>query len=117
MLYLDLLKICSNKGIEDPRRWLVKNGFSQVAASRMIKPIYESINYATLEKLCILLHCTPSDLMSWQPKEGSTIPDNHPLQQMKRQPPEKSINKRLKTLPPEKLAALQQFLDTLELES
>lgn len=116
MLYLDLAKICSNKGIDDPRRWLLKNGFTHVAASRLIKPIYDSIAYTTLEKLSELLFCTPTELMTWQSKEGATLPENHLLQKMKKQPTEASINKRLKTMPPEKLAALQQFLDNLKKE-
>lgn len=116
MLYLDLVKICNNKGIDDPRRWLVKNGFSHVAASRLIKPIYDSISYATLERLCELLYCTPTELMSWKPGEKTNLSPNHPLQRLKHQPPEQSISKRLKTMPPEKITALQQFLDSLDKE-
>lgn len=32
MLYLNIVKACNNKGIKELRRWLVKNGFSHVAA-------------------------------------------------------------------------------------
>ena len=112
MLYLDIVKACSNRGIEDPRRWLVKNGFTHVAAGRLIKPTQGSFSYATLERLCVLLFCTPNELLSWQPKDA-TVAANHPMYKLKQVAKEQSINSKLKHLPPEKLEALHAFINGL----
>ena len=113
MLYLDIVKACNNKGIDNPRRWLVQNGFSHVAAARLLQNTQESINYATLDKLCILLFCTPNELLSWQPAANAAIAANHPLEKLKHVSADQSISGKLKTLPPEKIEEVQKFLDGL----
>ena len=114
MMYLDIKKACSNKGIEDPRRWMVKNGFSHVAAARLMKTEQDSLKYQTIEKLCLLLFCTPNELLSWQPKDVSAAAANHPLQKLKQVPTSQSISGKLKTLSPEKIEAVQAFLNGLD---
>ncbi|MGG9971850.1 helix-turn-helix domain-containing protein [Ferruginibacter sp. SUN002] len=113
MLFLDIKKQCSNIGIEDPKRWLVKNGFSHVDAARLVNNTQASITYAKLEKLCLLLNCTPNQLISWQPKDNTTVASTHPLQQLKPVPKGASISAKLQTLPPEKMEELQRYLDEL----
>ncbi len=113
MLYLDIVKACNNKGIDDPKRWMVKNGFSHVTAARLTQNTQASINYNILEKLCLLLFCTPNELLSWQPKDNATAQSTHPLQKLKHVAKEDSVAGKLKVLPPEKIAAVQKFLDDL----
>src|SRR5438045_3584583 len=115
MLYVDVAKACNNKGIDNVRDWLRKNGFSNVIAYRLVHRTYVSINLKVLEQLCVRLHCTPNEFFSWQPGDN-TVAANHPMQKLKPVATEHSINARLKVLPPEKLEALQQFLDKLDEE-
>ncbi|HRH48060.1 MAG TPA: helix-turn-helix transcriptional regulator [Panacibacter sp.] len=112
MLYIDVPKACSNKGIDDARRWLVKNGLSHPAAYRLLNHKQESINFNTLERLCLSLNCTPNEFFSWQPSDAA-IPASHPMQKLKPVAAEHSVNARLKTLSPEKMEELQKFLDQL----
>jgi len=111
MIYLDIKKVCNNIGIEDPRRWLVKNGFNHVTAGRLMNNTQDSIKYATMEKLCLLLNCTPNELLSFQPNSNSTVAASHPIQKLKHVPKEASITGRLKALSPEKIKEVQEFLD------
>ncbi|UAY50661.1 helix-turn-helix domain-containing protein [Ferruginibacter albus] len=113
MLFLDIKKHCNNIGIEDPKRWLVKNGFTHVDAARLVDHTQASITYVKLEKLCLLLNCTPTELLSWQPKDNSTVAPTHPLQKLKAVPKQASISAKLRALPPEKMGDLQRYLDEL----
>ncbi|MEO7309226.1 MAG: hypothetical protein ABIX01_02420 [Chitinophagaceae bacterium] len=115
MLYLDIAKACNSKGIDDPRRWLVKNGFNYVTAARLINNTQDSITYAILEKLSLLLFCTPNDLLSWKPNETVTQA-NHPLLKLTQVPKEQSIAGQLRKLSPDKIAEVQQFLAELNKE-
>lgn len=117
MLYLNILKVCVNKGIDDPKHWLLKNGFSRVATARLLDTrSQESFNYESLEKLCLLLYCTPNDLITWQPKADAAIPANHPMLKLKDARIGASISSKLKTMSLEKIATVQKLLDELAAE-
>src|SRR5436853_263631 len=102
MLYIDVEKACNNKGIEDARKWLIRNGLSHPAAWRLLRNKQESVNLEVLERLCLSLNCTPNEFFSWKP-DGSNVPGNHPMQKLKPVASQDSINAKLKTLPPDKL--------------
>jgi DNA-binding Xre family transcriptional regulator len=113
MLQLDVLKVCNNKGIDNPKRFLVQNGFSHSAAFRLVNNIQESVSMLVLQKLCTILYCTPNDLMTWQATETNTLPAAHPLTTLKPIAKQASISSQLKTMAPDKILELQAFIDEL----
>lgn len=38
----------------------------------------------SLDKLCTLFSCTPNDILTWVPNKDSQVPENHPLQKLKK---------------------------------
>ncbi len=67
------------RGIRKPLHWLLQNGFPVSAARAIARETYQSLPLVHLERLCRLLHCTPNDVVRWQPPEG-TVVTGHPLQ-------------------------------------
>ena len=114
MLYLDIPKACSNKGIGDARKFLVNIGFNHSAVTRMLNNSFESLRLPAIEKICLHLNCSPNELLSWQPSEGDKSLNNHALDKLKPIADKDSIVGKLKQLPPEKLDKLREFLGDLE---
>jgi DNA-binding Xre family transcriptional regulator len=113
MLQLDVLKVCNNKGIDNPKRFLVHHGFSHSAAFRLVNNQQDSVSMSVLQKLCTILYCTPNDLMSWHATETNTLPANHPLTILKPIAKQASISSQLKTMAPDKILEVQAFIDSL----
>lgn len=77
MLHLNLIPLLKARGVSQPYAWLVKSGFPVSAARRFAANDYKEIPLRYLEKLCLMLRCTPNDLLCWEP-EGE-VPERHPL--------------------------------------
>lgn len=43
-----------------------------------------SIRLDHLEKLCLLLNCTPNDLLRFSPDKNQVVPETHALHQLKK---------------------------------
>jgi DNA-binding Xre family transcriptional regulator len=116
MLYIDIPKACSNKGVGDARRFLVSIGFTHAAASRMLYNTYDSLKLASIELICLHLNCTPNELLSWKPDDNNASAANHALDKLKPIAAQDSITGKLKRLSPDKLEKLRDFLGDLENE-
>ena len=101
------------RGIEKPYSFLVKNGFGSTTASDLINIRKPLVRTEYLERLCILLNCTPNDLYEWKPDAKTTIAENHPLRTLQKTevPPMSEI---IKDIPVEKLAQVQDLLRDLK---
>jgi hypothetical protein len=113
MLHFDLAGMMRRREIENPYRFLVKNGFNYNTAGNLLRNERDSIAYKHLEKLCLLFHCSPNDLFVWKKPNDVTVAANHPLHQLKPKPQEVNITKKLQELPLEKLAQIKQFVKDL----
>ena len=82
MLHLDIKGIMHDREIAHPYAYLCKNGFSPYIVSRMLNNKTKSISFRQLEKLCLLLHCTPNDLYVWQAVGKASRNPNQPVQQL-----------------------------------
>lgn len=74
MLFLNINPIIRLRGIEKPFSFLVRNGFTNHTAHYLLSGSSRSIRLDHIEKLCLLLKCTPNDIINWRPKSG-TLPD------------------------------------------
>ncbi|MDO4811064.1 MAG: helix-turn-helix transcriptional regulator [Eubacteriales bacterium] len=62
MIKLDVLRLLEENG--KTKYWLYKQmGMSYQNFSKMVNNQTKSIRYENIETLCLLLHCTPNDLL------------------------------------------------------
>lgn len=62
MIRLDVLRLLEEKG--KTKYWLYKQlGMSYQNFSKMINNQTKSIRYENIETMCLLLECTPNDLL------------------------------------------------------
>jgi len=62
MIKLDVLRLLEEQG--KTKYWLYKQlGMSYQNFSKMVNNQTKSIRYENIETMCLLLHCTPNDLL------------------------------------------------------
>jgi DNA-binding Xre family transcriptional regulator len=116
MLYLNLPAVMANKGIKDPSRLLVKAGMSYPAAYRLLYVEIKTMNLHRLEQLCMILNCTPNDLLIWVPDNDVSNARAHPLHALKKNS-NKTVVDHLRNLPMNKIEAVRVFIEgMIELE-
>ena len=116
MLYYDVKRLLALRGIERPRTFLIKNGFASQTTDNFINNNAVHIKPEQIEKLCVLLNCTPNDLFTWKPDDGAPVPENHPLKPLFRAAPAKSIARLVRDIPAEKLGRLEELINDLKNE-
>ena len=79
MLRINLQRVCKARGIEKPTIYLQSRGLSVTTAIRAVKGEYENFSMQTIERLCLIFHCTPNDLLEWSPPKTSDIAATEPL--------------------------------------
>lgn len=102
------------RGIENPHTFLMKNGFVSQTAWNLANNQASYIKPDQMEKLCILLHCTPNDLFEWQPEANFANAETHPLKALVREQPAKNISELVKDLPVEKMSELEEIIKNLK---
>ena len=67
MLKLKIKEAILSRGHVYPLTWLMKYaGFGQTKAFNLLNNKQNSINMEDMTRLCLLLKCTPNDLMYWK---------------------------------------------------
>src|SRR5579872_4839676 len=117
MIKIDLKRILIDKGIDNPNQFLRKHGFSSLLASRLVRDQIINVNFNIMERLCLALHCTPNDLLTWYNPSNSQFYKDHPLQQLSAA--RKTTNslqhmKHIKELLLKDPQVVEQFLDNLK---
>ncbi len=110
MLQLNLSRIFKARGIDQPYKFLVQNGFVPFTAHKYKNGKVEQIRLDHIEKLCILLHCTPNDIMEWFPDDLLDDHPSHPLQTIRKREKKIEIGKMLSKMSLEKLEEIQKML-------
>lgn len=80
MLHFNIAEIMKDREISNPNRFLCQSGFTPHTASRLLNNKTKSISHCHLEKLCLLLRCTPNDLYVWQHPAHTGKDENQPVQ-------------------------------------
>ena len=98
------------RGIQRPYSFLVKNGFAAQTATNWSQNYIGCVRAEQMEKLCMLLNCTPNDLFEWRDDNKTVVPDGHALSSLK-----KSNNPFvLRDIPADKLEKLGEMLEQLK---
>ncbi len=117
MLYLDIRRALGDRGINDnPAHFLQRHGFSDYVAAKMVKGRSYQLSTEQLEKLCIALHCGPTELFSWKPDEGSNVPPQHPLHKRVVTEDAGMLGKDIRELSPEQMEELRAFVKELKVK-
>jgi DNA-binding Xre family transcriptional regulator len=102
------------RGIDKPYRFLVNNGFGSTTASDLINIRKPLVRTEYLERLCLLLNCTPNDLYEWKPDNNVSIAENHPLKALEKAEMPPQMSELIKDIPVEKLSEVQNMLRGLK---
>jgi len=109
MLVFDIKRVLAMRGIDEPYRWLVRNGFVPQTATTWTKYRIGYVKPEHIEKLCLLLNCTPNDLFQWREDNKTVVPEGHALRSLKKS----NTHLALRDIPADKLEKLGEMLAEL----
>jgi DNA-binding Xre family transcriptional regulator len=110
MLTFNFSRIFKARGIEKPFSFLVKTGYSDNFATRVVNNRIKRLDLADLEELCVLLQCTPNDLLEWIPDSKDKNNDKHPLNSIKRSNKVIQLTQILNSVPLDKLSNIENAI-------
>ena len=114
MLVFDAKRIFKLRDVSRPYTYLIKNGFTHMTATNLIKGSVSAPKIEHIERLCRLFTCTPNDLFQWISKDGEEpVAENHPLTTLRREKVNKGLNEIIRNLPLEKLGEAENLLKSL----
>ncbi|HEX8368318.1 MAG TPA: helix-turn-helix transcriptional regulator [Pyrinomonadaceae bacterium] len=116
MLIFNPKTIFALRGIENPTDFLAKNGINRSTASKMLNGYMTTIKTVYVEKICVLLNCTPGDLFEWKAGSKTQISENHALNTLRKYGAGKTFSELVKDIPVEKLGKLEEMLDEMRLK-
>ena len=112
MLHYNIERAILMRGHINPKVYLKQMGFTRFIISNLLsKP--QNIRMEHIEKLCLELHCTPNDLMEWEPAESKSMEENHPLKKLIRTDSSQTMREAILRLPPEKLSEAIAYMNEL----
>ena len=79
MIELRLKEVMLQKGFKPTVTQLEKLGIGRNTAKHMLSGKIKSVKFEDLELLCILLDCTPKELLMVTIPENYGVGENHPL--------------------------------------
>jgi hypothetical protein len=92
---------------------MIRNGFNRSTAGRLLHMQTEHVKIEHVQKLCLMINCTPNDLYEWRPAPGSSAAD-HPLETIKHGSAGATIDDFVREMPLEKLRDLESMLGQLK---
>ena len=107
-LILNIKHICAVKNIERPFTFLRKNGFTHNIASTLVSNETIVINLAHIEKLCLILNCTPNDLFDYKPTQPNEQIKNNPLTALIKTQQPVNFNELVRNMPLDKLKEIEE---------
>lgn len=113
MLLLDLTRIMADRGITHPAAFLRQNGFTSYTAHKLLHGQLTATSFKNIEKLCLALFCSPSELFTWQPPAGSNVHANHPLHKRKANQ-QQALASQIRQLSPEQMEELRKYVSQLQ---
>jgi DNA-binding Xre family transcriptional regulator len=114
MLVFNPNRMFALRKIDKPHLALVKNGFAKSSATNLLNYVSRRLTIEHVEKLCLLLNCTPNDLFEWRSGKNETLDERHPLNALKRADKSESLTELINKIPVEKLAQIDDFLRDLQ---
>lgn len=110
MLRYNFDRVFKARGIEKRFSYLKRAGFTENFAAKISKNKVTHIRLQDLEKLCLLLRCSPNDFFEWTPETETEVEKDHPINNVRK--PEKivDITKTLNAIPINQLDKIEQLI-------
>ena len=99
------------RGIERPFTFLRKAGFSDNFATKIKKNNVKRLELKELEKLCLILKCTPNDFFEWTPDKDIQIDENHAINIIRKSDKVVDLTKTLNSVPLGKLKEIETLIN------
>jgi hypothetical protein len=112
MLYFNFTRIFKARGIDRPAGYLVKNGFSDNFATKVVRNGFRRMDLTSIERLCTLLKCTPNEILQWVPDGRDADTANHPLSPLHRVDKVMDLTRTLHAVPYEKLIEIEKLIQS-----
>lgn len=109
MLKFNFPRIFKARGINRPARFLINHGYSASFATRLANDQTSRLNVTDVEKLCLILNCTPNDFFDWIPDTNDSSLENHPLNELKRSD-EILLARLINEIPMDRLADIEKLV-------
>ena len=110
MIQYNFDRIFKARGIERPFTYLVKAGFSDNFATKVKNNKIRRIGLKELEKLCILLRCTPNDFYEWTPDVNDKTDKDHPISIIRKSDKVVDLTKTLNSVPLGELDEIEELI-------
>ncbi len=110
MLKFNFKRVFKVRGIDKPFSFLVSNGYSNNSATRIVNNRIRQVNIADMEKLCVLLNCTPNDFFDWVPVNSGAENGHHPLNVLRRGEIPVQLGQLINEIPIGKLAGIESMI-------
>ncbi|QQS34937.1 MAG: helix-turn-helix domain-containing protein [Ignavibacteriales bacterium] len=111
MLKFNFKSVFAARGIQSPTGFLRRAGFSPHTASYIATGKVEKLNLKLLERLCILLNCTPHDLLEWVPDTKLADPGRFELSKLAGERKVHSLQDDLSELTLGKVEEVKRFIE------
>ena len=114
MLLYNFKRVFKARGVEKPTNFLVNHGIPRGIASRIANNKTDMITLKHLEKVCLLLNCTPNDLLEWKPAGKKEDTPGTALYLLKKEQRGEGEAELLRGLPLHKLEELAKVIQEKE---
>jgi DNA-binding Xre family transcriptional regulator len=109
MLKLSVTPLLRSKGIKHFTPYLQQKGFSYHTARNIVGNKLASFNLNVIEKLCMVLECTPNDIVHFS-TSSDAVPTNHPLRALNMERYHNDITEGVQQLNTAEVAELKEAL-------
>ncbi len=110
MIQYNFDRIFKARGIDRPFTYLKLAGFSDHFATKIKNNNVKRIELREIERLCILLKCTPNDFFEWIPDTNMQADKTHPLNQVRKSDKVVDLTRTLNSIPLSELDEIEQMI-------
>lgn len=110
MITYNFDRIFKARGIERPFTYLRKAGFSDNFATKIKNNKVSRLNLREIERLCIILRCTPNDFYEWKPDQDNQVDKDHPINNIKKSDKAVNLTKILHSVPLGELDEIEKLI-------
>jgi len=110
MLIYNFDRIFKARGIDKPFTFLKNAGYPENFSSRIKNNKVNKLELKSLESLCLLLKCTPNDVLVWIPDSGTAVDETHPMRALKKNPNDVDMVKTINSIPIGKLELIEKLI-------
>ncbi len=111
MIHFNFDRVFKARGIDKPFTFLLHAGFSRSFASKINNNKAKRLDFDIMERLCLVLNCTPNDFVEWIPDKDTSVPANHALRLLEKPEKEIDFTSKLNAIPLGKMKDISNLID------